>query len=219
MKNNFNTLKFIISCIVIAGVVILPIIGIFSIWNFKPNDLIKNMQNLFRPEDISHNNNFTIESGEDTLLPETIIANKLDEPERSNPATKLIISSAQIDGTIVYGSDGEKLLREGFWHYPASAYPGEKGVSIIFGHRRYHLPPRTDTFYNLDKVNSNDMVQIELRDGTWLEYRVIKVEIINPEGITGVFREESNDYLLKFITCTPLGTSNQRLIVTAKRTI
>ena len=219
MKSNFNTLKFILSCLVIVGVVILPIVGVFSIWNFKPKEMIKSMQGVLQPEDTSHNYNFTIVPGEDTLLPETIILNKMDEPERSNPATTLIISSAQIDGTIVYGSDGEKLLREGFWHYPASAYPGEKGVSIIFGHRRYHLPPRTDTFYNLDKVNTNDMVQIQLRDGTWLEYIVINVEIINPEGIPGVFREESNDFLIKLITCTPLGTSEQRLIVTAKRTI
>lgn len=222
MDTQFNFLKFIFAA---AGCVIvfsLPIIGILAIWDFDTKTLADGFNSLFEDNSpISENDyNFEIPAGEDALLTSNIEndSRSIAITPRSNPASYVTMESAQIEGPVVYGQDGTEMLKQGFWHYPGSVYPGEKGTSVIFGHRRYHVPPAKDTFYNLDKVNVGNRVEIELQDGTWLEYTVINVEVINPEDLYAAITEQSDEYLIKFITCTPLGTDKQRLIVTAKKT-
>ena len=75
------------------------------------------------------------------------------------------------------------------------------------------------TFYNLDKVKKGDIIKIKLEDEVLVEYTVINSEIVNPEALQDILNEQTDKYLLKLITCTPLGTDKQRLIVTAEKTI
>ncbi len=132
-------------------------------------------------------------------------------------ATYLKIESAGIEGPIIYGTDGEKALKEGFWHYPASSYPTYNGVSVIFGHRRHHLPPAKDTFYNLDKVEKGEIIEITLEDGKKVNYEVTgKIEIY-PSNLDEIISKTSNKSILNLVTCTPLGTDKMRLIITAEK--
>lgn len=219
MNDKLTPIKIILAGIGCLLIFSLPVISILAIWNFEPSNILEGILLISNNPDNSDNYNFEIRAGEDTLLTSSIIneGQVVTITPRSNPAELIIIDSAQIEGEVVYGTEGEELLKQGFWHHPASVYPGEKGVSVIFGHRRYHLPPSKNTFYNLDQVNMGDRIEILLQDGTWLDYTIINIEIINPDSLHDVVNEETDEYLVKLITCHPLGTSLQRLVITAEK--
>lgn len=225
MNQSTSIIKYtslFIGCLVIFSI---PIIGILAIWGFDIDNLKTSFSDLVVLGDNTYiqqdDQNFEVQAGEDALLTTTIInqGREIEITKSDKKALKIFIKSAQIEGSVVYGHDGKELLKQGFWHLPGTLNPGEKGVSAIFGHRRHHLPPLKDTFYNLDKVGVGDRVEVELEDGTWLEYTVVKVDVVNPEDLIDVINEQSGESLIKLITCTPLGTDLQRLVVTAEKTI
>lgn len=125
--------------------------------------------------------------------------------------TVLVVESANIQGKIVDGYTQESML-EGFWHYPGSSVPGKRGNTVIFGHRFHRLPPSKNTFFNLDSVKVGDKVRIE-QTGTEFTYTVVKTSVADKydESILN----DTGDYRLTLITCTPLWTSEKRLVVTA----
>lgn len=218
---NFKNITLgLLGCILVF---ILPMIGILAIWNFDTDNLKISLKTFFTSDQKTEKEsyNFTVTAGEDELLTSTVI-------EKSNYSTvknsalkskRLIIDNADINGPIVYGTDGEEELKNGFWHHPGTTFPGEKGNTVIFGHRRYHLPPATDTFYNLDKVKINNSIEIQLKNGDWIEYIVTKIDIIPPGDLNEVLTLKINNDQIQLITCTPLGTADKRLVVTAERFI
>ncbi|MBI2356528.1 sortase [Candidatus Dojkabacteria bacterium] len=130
--------------------------------------------------------------------------------EKAN--TSLYIPSASINGKVV---DDESVygMERGFWHFPLSSQPGKRGNTVIIAHRFLHLPPRTDTFFNLDKVKVGDKVIIEQKDATY-RYTVVSTKVV--EKTDRSILENYNDYRITLVTCTPLWTSNQRLVVIGK---
>ncbi len=221
MDDEIKPLKIIITILTLLMIISVPIIMVFAIWNFDFDYMKKRLISMITFSNNSNNYNFDIPEGEDELLTNSIIekGENVNIIYKTNPAQTLLINSAEIEGNIVYGTDGENLLREGFWHHPGTVYPGDNGCSVIFGHRRYHMPPQKNTFYNLDKIDIDDRVEIMLNDGTWLEYKVTNIEIISPSQLDSIVTSDYDDYLLKLITCHPLGTSKKRLVVTALRVI
>ncbi|MDD3647655.1 MAG: sortase [Candidatus Dojkabacteria bacterium] len=222
MNENFNIFKLFLGALGCIIVFAIPVLGVLAIWGFDPEVIKEQINNIIPKQDEdSQNYNFEIPAGEDELLTSTIIneSKKAKVTPKENPASFLSISSADIEGPIVYGTDGESSLREGFWNHPISVEPGETGVSAIFGHRRYHIPPAKDTFYSLDKVNVGDRIEVRLKDGTWLEYKVTAVDIVKPEKIDSIITKKADKSIIKLITCTPLGTDEKRLVVTAERVL
>lgn len=126
--------------------------------------------------------------------------------------TKLEIPSVAIKGDIVDGPSALEMDR-GFWHYPLSSQPGHRGNTVIIAHRFLHLPPRTDTFFSLDKVQVGDKIEISQKDGKY-RYTVLQTKVVEKTD-TSVL-EQTGDYRLTLITCTPLWTADQRLVVVAK---
>lgn len=223
MDDQLNIKNITIGIFGCIFIFILPIVGILAIWNFDTENLKHSLKSLFvlnsKTEEETYN--FAVSPGEDALLTDTVKAKSNYSTIESNVIKSqiLIIDSADINGPIVYGTNGEEQLKNGFWHHPGTKLPGEKGNTVIFGHRRYHLPPATDTFYHLDKVTIDDSVEIQLKNGDWLEYIVTNIEIINPNELNKVLTLKTQKDQIKLITCTPLGTSEKRLIVTAERFI
>ena len=129
----------------------------------------------------------------------------------SSMDTVLVVETANIQGRIVDGYTQDAML-EGFWHYPESSVPGKRGNTVIFGHRFHRLPPSKETFFNLDSVKVGDKVRIE-QTGTEFVYTVVKVAVADKFD-ESVLRG-TGDYRLTLITCTPLWTSEKRLVVTA----
>ena len=104
-------------------------------------------------------------------------------------------------------------MDSGFWHFPISKYPGQKGNAVIIGHRFLNLPPAKDTFFNLDKVKIGDEIVLKHDEGEW-KYIVTEIKIVDENDISVV--KDTDDYRLTLITCTPLWTSEKRLVVIAK---
>jgi len=126
--------------------------------------------------------------------------------------TKLSINSVNIEGNIFQGITSQ-TMDKGFWHFPASVYPGQKGNAVIISHRYLHMPPAKDTFFNLDKVKKGDSIIVQQRNDKFT-YIVSEVRIVEKNDISVL--QDTNDYQITLITCTPLWTSKQRLVVIAK---
>lgn len=126
--------------------------------------------------------------------------------------TTLYIPSANIKGDIV---DQENVygMERGFWHFPLSGTPGKRGNTVIIAHRFLHLPPRTDTFFNLDKVKVGDKIIVEQDEATY-RYTVVESKVVEKTDRT--ILNNYNDYRITLVTCTPLWTSDQRLVVVGK---
>lgn len=126
--------------------------------------------------------------------------------------TSISIPNILIEGGIFQGTDAY-TMDKGFWHFPSSTYPGHKGNFVVIGHRFMNVPPAKDTFYNLDKVNIGDEVKVKHNEGEYT-YIVTETKIVEANDVSVV--KESDDYRLTLITCTPLWTSEKRLVVIAK---
>ena len=104
-------------------------------------------------------------------------------------------------------------MNKGFWHFPTSDLPGQKGNSVIIGHRYAKLPPNKDTFFNLDKVKVGDKIEVVQLDQTHT-YIVTDTKIVEKNDIS--ILQNYSDYRITLITCSPLWSSNQRLVVVGK---
>lgn len=128
--------------------------------------------------------------------------------------TVLSIPAVDVTIPIVEGESEDAMLR-GAWHFPKSAPINTGGNTVIFGHRFHKVPPAKDTFYSLDKVKVGDQISITNKGGSVYKYSVVESKVIDKND-RSILDPTSNE-LLTLITCTPLWTSEKRLVVTAKR--
>jgi len=126
--------------------------------------------------------------------------------------TKIKISSIEVEGYIYEGTDA-KTMNVGFWHFPISHHPGQRGNSVIIGHRYAKLPPDKDTFFNLDKVRVGDKITIEQHNNSFT-YIITDTMIVEKNDISVL--QNFDDYRITLITCTPLWTADQRLVIIGK---
>jgi sortase A len=126
---------------------------------------------------------------------------------------QLIIPSIKVEGGIVEGLD-EETMNRGFWHYFSASPYHNKGNVVIIGHRYLKLPPNKDTFYHLDKVKKGDEIYIKTDDARF-KYEVTEIKIINVADTSVV--KQTEKAILTLITCHPLWTSKQRLVIIADK--
>jgi sortase A len=93
--------------------------------------------------------------------------------------------------------------------YPWSG-PGLNGVFALAAHRVGAGGP----FRHLDQVNIGDRLSVEANSKTFT-YRVTSNIIVEPED-TFVLNGPKDDSRIVLITCTPLNTFKQRIVVTAE---
>lgn len=132
-------------------------------------------------------------------------------PEQVRSTRTLRIASANITMPISVGSEA-KLLLDGAWKPLGVADPGETGNMIIFGHRFLKIPPSKNTMFNLHQVKIDDVIDVDW-DGESYQYRVTSTEVIQPQRVSVL--EPTEDSTLTLITCTPIFSTKNRLIVTA----
>ena len=154
---------------------------------------------------IENDNNITIEEsiGKDFVIEETIL---------ENLNTKVIVNSIEVEGSIYEGVDSN-TMNKGFWHFPTSSLPGQKGNVVVIGHRYAKLPPSRDTFFNLDKVKVGDSIEV-VQNNNQFTY-IVTDTIVVEKNDTSILQDYS-DYRITLITCTPLWTANQRLVIVGK---
>lgn len=123
------------------------------------------------------------------------------------PVARLTIPRLGLDEIVIEGVD-DNALNAGPGHLPGSAFPGERGNSVISAHRDRH-------FARLGEINVGDTLFTEsgAEKRTWV---VISKRVIDADA-PALFR--TSDATLTLTTCWPiryLGTAPERLLVTAK---
>ena len=100
----------------------------------------------------------------------------------------------------------------------ASAMPGEIGNLVITGHSAGDIYSNNQykfIFSGLERLTNGDLIYIDYQ-GTRYTYSVIKKETVEPSNVAALVYETTKP-MLTLITCTPLGTSRYRLLVTAEQ--
>lgn len=141
-----------------------------------------------------------------------------------SPDPRLIIPKLNVDVPIHFGislSEVMSAMNNGVAHYRiagASAYPGEIGNMVITGHSAgdvYSSNPYKYIFSGLERLEDGDLIYVNYNSVRYT-YRVIKKEVVDPSNVAALV-VDTNKPLLTLVTCTPLGTSRYRLLVTAEQ--
>lgn len=122
---------------------------------------------------------------------------------------RLVIAGVNINMPVFLGQT-EKTLNKGGWLFPTTSRPELGGNSVIFGHRYMYRPPKSNTFWNLDKVKIGDEIFLTWQ-GKEYKYKVFETKIIEPTDLSVI--QPTADSRLTVITCTPLFSTKQRLVV------
>ncbi len=110
----------------------------------------------------------------------------------------------------------QEALRFGVVHFPGTAYPGDRGNVVITGHSSYFAwdPGRfKDVFALLHQVNVGDQIVVYHEQQKYY-YEVYEKKVVKPSQVEVL--TQKGDERLTLITCTPVGTALNRLIVLAK---
>ena len=137
---------------------------------------------------------------------------------------RLIIPKLNIDVPVHFGIPLDSVMsamNNGVAHYRiagASAYPGEIGNTVITGHSAgdvYSSNQYKYIFSGLERLEDGDLIYINYNSVRYT-YRVIKKEVVEPSNVAALV-VQTDKPLLTLVTCTPLGTSRYRLLVTAEQ--
>lgn len=137
---------------------------------------------------------------------------------------RLIIPKLNIDVPIRFDvplSDVMSAMNDGVAHYRiagASAYPGEIGNFVITGHSAgdvYSSNQYKYIFSGLERLQDGDLIYVNYKSVRYT-YRVVKKQIVDPSNVASLVMNTDKP-LLTLVTCTPLGTSKNRLLVTAEQ--
>ncbi len=108
-------------------------------------------------------------------------------------------------------------LQQGVVQAEESVLPGTVGRTFVVGHSAgywWQNNPWTKVFSLLDKVEPGDAVFVA-RDGQVYEYTVTREEVVTPQDVQVVRDESLTTNQLVLMTCTPVGTTLNRLLVIA----
>lgn len=118
------------------------------------------------------------------------------------------------DFTTLEAQIHETLLK-GVVHYPGTAEPGEKGNAFLTGHSSnvfWEMSPYNTVFALLPKIKVGDDLYVT-HNLTEYHYRVVDKKEVQPTDVSAL--QQGDDYKLTLVTCTPVGTTFRRLVVTA----
>ena len=143
-----------------------------------------------------------------------------------NPEPKLIIPKINVDVPVDYNTTPDyagqmKAMENGvawFGIPGANSKPGQIGNTVLSGHSSKDLIDSGSfkfIFARLDHVNQGDTVYINY-NSTRYTYVVTKKEVVKPADVQKLVYSTEKP-VLTLITCTPLGTALNRLLVTAEQ--
>lgn len=137
---------------------------------------------------------------------------------------RLIIPKLNVDVPVRYNvplSGIMSAMNNGVAHYRiagASAYPGEIGNFILTGHSAgdvYSSNPYKYIFSGLERLEDGDLIYVNYNSVRYT-YRVVKKEVVEPTNVAALVVQTTKP-LITLVTCTPLGTSRYRLLVTGEQ--
>jgi len=139
---------------------------------------------------------------------------------------RLIIPKINVDVPVIYGVGNDynsqmAAMAKGVADFAipgASSRPGQVGNTVLSGHSSNDLFDGGDykfIFAQLEKMVVGDTVYTNY-EGKRYTYVVTKTEVVKPTQVNKLVYPTDKP-ILTLITCTPLGTSRDRLLVTAEQ--
>jgi LPXTG-site transpeptidase (sortase) family protein len=140
-----------------------------------------------------------------------------------NNLSEIIIPGIGVKAPVTYESSVNNAtiafdLRSGVVHYGSTALPGEKGNVVIFGHSSgvaWEIGSYKFVFTLLNKLKPGQLVTLDYH-GTQYVYVVTGSQVVPPTDMK-VLDSNGTQSELTLITCTPVGTSTNRLVVHAQQ--
>lgn len=142
------------------------------------------------------------------------------------PDPKLIIPKINVDVPVVYDVTPDydsqmKAMENGVAYFGipgASSKPGQVGNTVLSGHSSNDILDKGDykfIFARLDQLENGDSIYLNY-EGKRYTYTVTNKKVVTPTDVNALVYE-TNKPELTLITCTPLGTSLNRLLITAEQ--
>ncbi|MEP7205122.1 MAG: sortase [Candidatus Saccharibacteria bacterium] len=142
------------------------------------------------------------------------------------PDPRLIIPKINVDVPVHYdvGNDYAsqmEAMASGLAHFAipgASSHPGQIGNTVLSGHSSNDLLDSGDykfIFAQLEKMNIGDSIYANY-GGKRYTYTITKKEVVKPTDVSKLAYVTTKP-VMTLITCTPVGTSLNRLLVTAEQ--
>jgi sortase A len=146
--------------------------------------------------------------------------NPTPEPDFSLPNDTVMVNSLGISAPVSWDiplneSDIQAKLVQGVVHILGTAQPGEHGTVVIFGHSSNYIWAKgsyNSVFAPLIKAQPGQQITLVFQHVPYT-YKIVKTFTVSPSDIA-VFNASSQDSL-RLITCTPIGTSFNRLVIEA----
>ncbi len=143
-----------------------------------------------------------------------------------NPDPKLIIPKINVDVPVDYSTTPDynaqmKAMENGvawFGIPGANSRPGQVGNTVLSGHSSNDIIDSGSykfIFARLDQLMPGDTVYVNYESKRYT-YTVTKKEVVKPTEVSRLVYATDKP-VLTLITCTPLGTSLNRLLVTAEQ--
>lgn len=111
----------------------------------------------------------------------------------------------------------QKGLQEGVVVHPVSHSPGNFGNFFLTGHSSYYTWDDgrfKDVFALLHEVKVGDLVEVYW-EGKKYVYKIKAEEVVPPTAVE-VLNQPKDKFLITLMTCTPVGTNKNRLILTGE---
>ena len=143
------------------------------------------------------------------------------------PEPRLIIPKINVDVTTVYNVANTHeaqmaAMEKGVAHFAipgAESTPGQIGNTVFAGHSSNDIFGAGEfkfVFVQLDKLQPGDTIYVNYQ-GTRYTYVVTKQQVVKPTDVQALIYPTEKP-MLTLITCTPIGTALNRLLVTAEQT-
>ncbi len=159
------------------------------------------------------------------LEPQNIVIDPASNGEVTQES-RLIIPKINVDVPVLYdvGNDHDSqmaAMAKGVAHFAipgASSHPGEIGNTVLSGHSSNDLFDTGDykfIFAQLEKLQKGDTFYANYK-GQRYTYVITGTEVVTPKEVSKLVYPTDKP-VMTLITCTPLGTSKNRLLVTAEQ--
>ncbi len=141
-----------------------------------------------------------------------------------SPDPRLIIPKLNIDVPVAFNistNDVMSAMNHGIAQFKipgANALPGQIGNLVLSGHSAgdlYSSNPYKFIFSGLERLENGDLIYINYESVRYT-YQMTKREVVEPSNVAALVYETDKP-MLTLITCTPLGTSRYRLLITAEQ--
>jgi len=141
-----------------------------------------------------------------------------------SPEPRLIIPKLNVDVPVAFGistNDVDAAMNQGVAQFSipgANALPGQIGNLVITGHSAgdiYSSNPYKFIFSGLERLENGDLIYINYNSVRYT-YQMVGRETVEPSNVAALVYETDKP-MLTLITCTPLGTSRYRLLISAEQ--